>query len=303
MDGLKVGHFTNPKHGTGVSVFLCAQNATGAYWVCGSAPATLELLVLDPDNSVPALNAILLAGGSAYGLYAAAGVMQYLTEHKLGHPTLHGNVPIVPAAAIYDLAYREAIAPTAENAYQACLAAKSNNFECGQIGAGTGATIGKMVPGAKLMAGGLGCARLSLPSGIEVIAYVVVNCIGDVIDSSGKIVAGATHLNGEFVDCTHYLLSGQAENDLFAHSNTTLAAVFVNAPFPKSALKRIAKMASAGLARAVSPIFSPYDGDIVFCVSVGNQQIASELTVGTLAAQAVREAILAAVAQSVIITL
>ncbi len=297
MRGLKVGHFTNKKVGTGISVFLLENGAQGAYWICGSAPATHELVVLDPDNSVPQLHGLVLAGGSAYGLYAAAGVMRYLTEHHIGHKTPHGVVPIVPAAAIYDLAYQEDVPPTAEEAYQACLNAKENNQESGLLGAGTGATVGKLIPNTRLMTGGLGYAEKSLKNGTTVMAYAVVNCVGDVHDAQGHIIAGARTAQNTFADCQEYLLSGQGEIDLFAHGNTTLVAVFTNAQFDKNELKRIAKMASAGMARAITPIFTRFDGDIVFCVSTGDQ-IASELTVGTMAAEAVRLAILDAVKNS-----
>lgn len=300
MQGLKVGHFTNQASGTGVSVFLLENGAQGAYWICGSAPATHELVVLDPDNSVPQLHGLVLVGGSAYGLFAAAGVMNYLTEQQIGHKTPHGVVPIVPAAAIYDLAFKESQAPTVEEAYQACLQAKEDNQASGRIGAGTGATVGKLIPGARPMTGGLGYARTSLPNGTTVIAYAVVNCVGDVRDARNEIIAGARKANNEFADCTEYLLSGQGEIDLFAHGNTTLVAVFTNARFSKSELKRIAKMASAGMARAISPIFTRFDGDMLFCVATG-EHAASELTVGTMAAEAVRLAIVDAVKQSEIL--
>lgn len=300
MRGLKVGHFTQQEHGTGVSVFLLEQSAIGAYWICGSAPATHELVVLDPDNSVPKLHALVLAGGSAYGLYAAQGAMTYLTELGIGHHTPHGVVPIVPAAAIYDLIYKEAVPPTAENTYEACRDAKENNTASGRIGAGTGATVGKIVPNTQRMSGGLGRAEITLDSGVSVIAYAVVNCVGDVRDRMGKIIAGACKSPGVFADCEAYLLSGQAEENLFKQGNTTLVAVFTNVAFSKESLKRIGKMSAAGMARAITPVFTQYDGDILFCISVGDAK-ASELTVGTMAAEAVRLAILDAVKESVIL--
>lgn len=300
MRGLRVGHATNQENGTGLTVFLMENSAVGGYWICGSAPATHELVVLDPDNSVSNLFGLVLSGGSAFGLYAAKGVMEYLKEKNIGHPTLHGVVPIVPAAAIYDLAYKKGIAPTEQEAYQACVDATENNMRTGRIGAGTGATIGKLIPNAKHMTGGLGHAELTLPNGVQVKAYAVVNCVGDVRDEAGHIVAGACDQAGKFLDCEKYLLSGQGEKELFDFGNTTLVAVFTNANFSKGELKRIAKMATAGMARAISPIFTRYDGDILFCVSVGDMA-ASELTVGTMAAEAVRLAIHDAINQSEII--
>lgn len=300
MHGFKIGHTTHTDKGTGLSVFLFEQGAVGGYWISGSAPATHELVVLDPDSSVPKLYGLVLTGGSAYGLYAASGVMRYLTEKKLGHPTLQGPVPIVPAAAIYDFGYKEPLPPTAEDAYQACLVAQEDNSESGRIGAGAGATVGKLIPHAKHMTGGLGRAEIKLPNGIEVIAYAVVNCVGDVRNAANDIVAGAVNSHGQFANCEHYLLSGQAEKDLFTYTNTTLVTVCTNVTFSKSELKRIAKMATAGMARAITPIFTRFDGDILFCVSVGDY-IASELTIGTLAAAAVRLAILDAVKDSEIL--
>lgn len=300
MDGVKVGHYTNTEAGTGVSVFLFEKSAVGAYWICGSAPATHELVVLDPDNSVPKLHGLVLSGGSAYGLYAGKGVMRYLTEHGIGHPTPHGIVPIVPAAAIYDLSYKQPKPPTDEEAYQACLKAKEDNQESGRIGAGTGASIGKIIPNARHMNAGLGYAELQLASGVQVMAYAVVNTVGDVLNAAGEIVAGAKREDGQFANCAQYLLSGQAERELFKHANTTLVAVMTNAKFSKGELRRIGKMAVAGMARAISPCFTQYDGDILFCISVGDKT-ASELSIGTVAAEAVRLAILDAVKEAEVI--
>lgn len=294
MHGLKIGHSTNNENGTGLSVFLFERGAVGSYWISGSAPASHELVVMDPDNSVPHIYGLVLTGGSAYGLYAAQGVMEYLTEKNLGHPTLKGPIPIVPAAAIYDFSYKNPMPPTADEAYQACVNAKEDHTEYGRIGAGTGATVGKLIPEARHMTGGLGRAEIKLDNGIEVVAYAVVNCVGDVRNAANEIVAGAVDQQGQFADCEAYLLSGQGEKDLFTYSNTTLVAVFTNVKFSKAELKRIAKMATAGMARAITPIFTRFDGDILFCVSVG-EYLASELTIGTMAAAAVRSAILNAV--------
>jgi L-aminopeptidase/D-esterase-like protein len=301
MEGLKIGHFTHEENGTGVSVFLVEHAARGAYLLCGSGPASLELATLNTDTSVSHLHGLVLTGGSAFGLYAAKGVMRYLAEKGIGLALPHGVVPIVPAAGIYDLAYKKAIPPTDEDAYQACLSATVNNQQSGRRGAGTGATIGKIIPQAQRMSGGLGYAEITLPDGVQVIAYVVVNAVGDVRDMHGQIVAGARWANGEFADCKQFLISGQANEILIPRTeNTTLAAVFTNAKFTKAELKRIAKMAIAGVAQAISPIFTCYDGDILFAISLGKLQ-AAVMTVGTMAAEAVRLAILDAVKESVVI--
>lgn len=300
MQGLKVGHVSHDEHGTGITVFLLDQPARGAYLLCGSGPATHELAPLDPETSVNAVHALVFSGGSAFGLYAAEGVMRYLAERNIGLTLPHGVVPIVPAAAIYDLIYKKAEAPTAKQAYEACRIATEDNNQSGQIGAGRGATVGKIVPQTSRMTSGIGRKELMLPNGIAVTAYVVVNAIGDVIDAQNNIMAGAKNADGSFANCTQFLLQGGGEEMIFSHSNTTLAAIFTNAKFNKSELKRIAKMAISGMSRAISPVFTCYDGDILFAISLGEKE-ASVLTVGTLAAEAVRLAILDAVKQSKVV--
>jgi len=299
MHGLKVGHFSNEGSGTGISVFLFESSAVGGYWIAGSAPATHELYTLEAGSSAPHCHGLALSGGSAYGLPAVAGVMRYLSERQIGHPVPTGVVPIVPAAALYDLAYKSPHFPSPDEAYQACLAATEDNDARGRIGAGTGATVGKIVPGARCMRGGLGRYALNLAEGLEVIAYAAVNCVGDVWQD-GEIMAGACDQGGQYIDCEKYLISGQGEIELFTHGNTTLTTIFTNAALDKSGCLRVAKMAAAGLARAIKPASTRYDGDIVFCFSLGDHA-ASELTVGTLAAHALRLAIVDAVKETEIV--
>ena len=295
MQGLKVGHFTDREKGTGLSVFLFDRPAVGAYLLCGSGSATHELAPLDPEGSVCNLHGLTLSGGSAFGLFTAEGVMRFLAERGMGLTLPNGVIPIVPAAAIYDLGYKKPEAPTAEDAYRACLNAYENNCDSGQMGAGTGATVGKIIPEATCMSSGIGYAEMALANGVNVVAYAVVNAVGDIRDAEGKIVAGARLANGKFADCRQFLLTGKGEEVLFFdHTNTTLVAVFTNAKFSKAELKRISKMAIAGLGQAVSPVFTCYDGDILFSISVG-ELAASVLTVGVLAAEVVRRAILNAV--------
>lgn len=301
MQGLKIGHFSDQDHGTGLSVFLFESGAVGSYWICGSAPATHELAAIDPDNSVPNCHGLMLTGGSAFGLHAAAGIMRYLHEKGIGHPVPTGVVPIVPAAGIYDLTFKAVAYPSPEDAYQACLRATSEESAYGSVGAGTGATVGKIIPKHHAMKSGLGRATLSLANGVMVTAYVVANGVGDVRDHN-LIIAGACDDKGKFADTEKYLLSGKGETELFTNSNTSLAAIFTNALLDKPAAKRIAKMASGGLARAISPVFTRYDGDIVFCISLGDK-VVSELTLGTLAAEAVRLATVNSVIDSYILSL
>lgn len=295
MKGLKVGHHTHAEHRTGVSVFLFDCPAVGAYILCGAAPASHEWAALESEASVSILHGLALCGGSAYGLFASEGVVRFLRESGIGLALPHGVVPIVPAAAVYDLAYGAAEPPTADDAYQACLDAHEDNRESGPIGAGAGATVGKVIPNAHHMTSGMGRAELTLPNGLTVLAYAVVNAVGDVHNADGQIVAGATNDAGQFMDCEAFLLSGQGEALLIPHhTNTTLVAVFTNAAFTKPELKRVGKMAVGGMARAISPVFTDYDGDTIFTISMGEVK-ASVLSVGTMAAEAVRLAILDAV--------
>ena len=296
MKGLKVGHYSHKEHRTGVSVFLFDQPARGAYVLCGAAPASHELATLEPDASVSVLHGLVLLGGSAFGLFAAEGVMRFLKEAGVGLALPHGGViPIVPAAGVYDLAYGMPVPPSADDAYKACEMAHEDNIESGAIGAGTGATVGKIIPNAYHMTSGIGRAEITLSSGLTVIAYAVVNAVGDIRNAAGDIIAGATDDAGHFVNCAEFLVSGQGEALLInQRANTTLVSVFTNAAFTKSELKRVAKMGVAGMARAISPVFTDYDGDIVFAISMGDKQ-ASVLSVGALAADVIQRAIMDAV--------
>ena len=299
MQSLKVGHFTHLDHATGVTVFLFDQPATAAYSLCGASPASHELQVLELDANVPYIDGIAFTGGSAFGLNAVAGVMRWFQEQERGYKTPYACVPIIPAAGIYDLAVKTATPPTADEAYQACLNAVANNSLHGRVGAGTGASVGKFVPYAARMSGGIGFAELALANGVSVLAYALVNSLGDVRDASGNIIAGAKLANGQFADCEQYLLSGQQEfiSDL---ANTTLVAVFTNVKFSKIELKRITKVAMSGMARAISPVFTRSDGDIIFCASLGEYE-ALEMTVSTMAAEAVRQAIINSVKNTIVL--
>jgi L-aminopeptidase/D-esterase-like protein len=300
MQGLRIGHNTNESEGTGASVFLFEKPARAAYHLCGSSPATQDLGALALEANVTHINGLVLLGGSVYGLAATNGALRWLDEQGQGWPTPHGRVPIVPAAAIYDLAVKAPAAPTADQVYQACLQATVDNTEQGRIGAGTGASVGKLVPDAVRMSGGIGRAEMRLADGVTVLAYAVVNSVGDVYDANGQIIAGAQTTDGHFANCQQSLLQGQIAAD-YASSNTTLVAIFTDADFSKIELKRIAKMAVAGLGRAIAPVFTRYDGDIVFAVSLGDKT-GIEIVVGTAAAEVTRQAIVNAVNQSVILT-
>lgn len=296
MELLKVGHVTKEDLGTGVTVFLFDKPVVGAYQRMGASPASHELTTLDLDTSVTGVDALVFAGGSAFGLSATDGVVRWLKKQGRGFVTHAGNVPIVPAAAIYDLAVKSDRPPTSEDGFLASEMAVANNFLQGPIGAGTGASVGKLIDSAIPMRGGVGCAQMTLENGISVLAYAVVNCVGDVYSKNGNIIAGAQLANGHFADCTTSILKGRDDSraSLF---NTTLVAVFTNAGFDKNTLKRIAMVGVSGMARAISPVFTRYDGDILFCFSLGEKK-ASEQVVGVMAAEVVRLAIVNSVENS-----
>lgn len=299
MEFLKVGHVTLEDKGTGVTVFLFDKPAVAAYQRMGASPASHELATLDFDANVPTINALVFAGGSAFGLAAVEGVMRWLKKEGRGYATRCGVVPIVPAVALFDLAVKSDRSPTWEDGYQACEFAKENNMLQGRIGAATGASVGKFVAKASPMSGGLGCAELSLPNGVKVLAYAAVNSLGDIRDASGKIIAGACFPDGDFADCEKYLLAGH-DDTVATVLNTSLVAVFTNAVFTKIELKRISHVGVSGMARAISPVFTRYDGDTLFCVSLGNH-VVSEQVVSAMAAEAVRAAIVNAVKGSIIL--
>jgi len=290
MKHLKVGHYSNQVKGTGVSVFLFDKACVASYVLAGSAPASRELTTLDCEATVEGIDALVLTGGSAFGLGTADGVMRWCKEQNRGFQTDFGRVPIVPCFGLFDLGFKESTFPSADDAYQACLNAELNNTQCGNIGAGTGATVGKFVADATPMQGGLGYAEISLPGGLKVIAYAAVNSLGDIYDNAGKIIAGAKNKDGTFVSCNKHLLEGKHASEK-SPSNTTLVAVFTNADFSKPELKRIAKVAISGMARSISPVFTRFDGDILVCGALPEGIKASENTVAAMAAEVVKQAI------------
>jgi L-aminopeptidase/D-esterase-like protein len=296
IKGLKVGHQTLKN--TGLTVFLLDRHAPCGWWLCGSAPAMSEVHLLDPEATVDHIDALLFTGGSAFGLGAANGVMQWLNEHDRGYPTRYGGVPIVPAAAIYDLS-KEKSFPTAKDGYEACLSASSENLLQGAVGAGTGATVGKLLESAKPMRGGIGYSVVE-SQGVQVVAYALVNSLGDIVNPQGKILAGAVKSDGNFAHIEESLRKGFSSHLDISIPNTTLIALFTNALFDKAQLTRLAKTACCGMARTIRPAFTKYDGDAIFFTSLGDEQ-ADELFVSALAIQATEQAILQAVKDSVVL--
>jgi L-aminopeptidase/D-esterase-like protein len=295
--GIQVGHFTDSRRPTGCTVIVCEQGAVTGVDVRGSAPGTRETDLLDPMHTVEKAHAILLAGGSAFGLDAATGVMRYLEERGIGFQTPFAKVPIVPAAILFDLRLGDpSIRPSADSGYAACMNARSGKVEEGSIGAGAGATIGKVGPG-RPMKGGIGTSSIQLPNGIVVGAIVAVNSIGNVIDPrTGKIVAGARSADGKsFVDIIEWIRGGSIM-PAQPGENTTIGVVATNAMLSKAQTKKVASMAHDGLARAINPAHTPNDGDALFAMATGTSGVKTDAgTVGILAAECVTEAILRAV--------
>jgi L-aminopeptidase/D-esterase-like protein len=299
VSGVKVGHFTLKGRPTGCTVILCEAGAVAGVDVRGSAPGTRETDLLNPINTVQQVQAIVLSGGSAFGLDTASGVMRYLEEHGLGFKVGPVVVPIVPAAILFDLGVGDPkIRPNAESGYQACMAAGTGPVAQGNVGAGAGATVGKLFGQKFAMKSGLGTASAKIAdTGVVIAALVAVNAVGDVIDpKSGRIIAGARNENG------HGLRDSMAEimrgYQLVAQpeSNTTIGVVATNADLDKVQMNKIAQMAHDGLARTINPVHTPFDGDTIFAVSTGTlKKKASPGAIGAIAATVMAQAVLRAV--------
>ena len=297
LENLLIGHKSLAGK-TGISVLLFTQRVVCAYHLCGSAPGTRDVVPLNLGNSVEEIDALVFTGGSAYGLGASTGVMEYQQEQGRGLATPGRIVPIVPTACIFDLAYGEPVYPAAQDAYDACKVATNSEYARGRVGVGSGATVGKGLENGRPMTGGFGVGHIQTGE-LKVLACAAVNAFGDVREN-GTIIAGAVDTHGQFLNIEQHLLRGSAEARTSLPQNTTLVAVVTNAALNQEALFIVAKMATAGFARALSPALSPWDGDLVFSVSAG--QVRSDVTlVGTIAAEATRLAILDAVRESQVI--
>ncbi|MDZ7290491.1 MAG: P1 family peptidase [candidate division KSB1 bacterium] len=294
VPGIRVGHAHDEAARTGCTVILPDRPAMAGVDVRGSAPGSREIEALKPVRLVAEIHGLLFTGGSAFGLDASGGVQKYLEERGIGFDVQVTKVPIVPTAVIFDLAVGDAkVRPTAEMAYRACLAASATEVRTGLVGAGCGATVGKIRGMQHCMLGGVGMASWGNGT-LAVGALVVVNALGDVIDpKNGKIIAGAKNDDGSFTN-THEYLKAHPDAPFTAWGNTTLAVVATNAAFKKEAITKIAEMAQDGLARAVRPAHTPFDGDMVFSLSVGTEK-ADVMAVGAIAAELVAEAIVQAV--------
>lgn len=299
VDGVRAGHYTDKRRPTGCTVLIFDEGAVAGVDVRGSAPGTRETDLLNPLNTVQRVNAIVLSGGSAYGLASAHGVVRYLEERHKGYAVDNVVVPIVPAAILYDLSMGDAsIRPDAESGYQACLAATSGAVAEGNVGAGAGALVGQMFGHKRAMKSGLGTASVRIPgTGLVVGAIVAVNAAGDVRDPrSDKILAGARTADGKgFADTMAQILKGYSiEARPGAH--TTIGVVATNAKCSKSEATKIAQMAHDGLARTINPVHTPYDGDALFAACTGTNETSANVgALGAIAAEVVSSAVVRAV--------
>jgi len=299
IEDLKVGHAQDSEAATGCTVIISEEGATVGVDVRGGAPGTRETDLLNPVNLVHKAHAILLAGGSAFGLDAAAGVMQYLEENDIGFDVRVTRVPIVCCAALFDLTIGDhRVRPDKAMGYQSCV--NSSSVECGQgcIGAGTGATVGKILGMGRAMKGGLGCFALQV-EGLKVGALVAVNCLGDVLDPlTGKKLAGPLKADMQtLADTEEIMIKSYADTKSLFSGNTTIGVVATNAAFTKAQATKLASMAQNGYARTIRPAHSMYDGDTIFAMSTGC--IEADLSVvGLLAARVMERAVIAAVENS-----
>ncbi|MCX5820235.1 MAG: P1 family peptidase [Deltaproteobacteria bacterium] len=296
IEGIRVGHAEDLEAATGCTVVICEEGATAGVDVRGGAPGTRETDLLNPVNLVQKVHAILLAGGSAFGLDAAAGVMQYLEERKIGFDVRVTRVPIVCGAVLFDLTVGDhRIRPDREMGYRACLNAGTTPLRQGSVGAGTGASVGKILGMERAMKSGLGSYALQV-EGLQVGALVAVNCLGDVVDPlTGEKLAGPLSDDGRtMADTEEIMIRSFAEKrDLFS-GNTTIGVVATNAALTKAQAAKLASMAQNGYARTMRPAHSMVDGDVIFALSTGC--IEADLSVvGLLAARVMERAVIAAV--------
>lgn len=300
VDGLRIGHHTLLERPTGCTVVLAGDGMVGGVDVRGGAPGSHETALLDPVNANQRVHAVVLSGGSSFGLSTTAGVMQYLDERDIGVAVSDKTVPIVVGAILYDLALEgdRRIRPDASCGYAAAEAASAAAPDEGSVGVGAGATVGKLGDPPRPMRGGFGTASVTLESGLTVAAAVAVNAVGDIVDpTTGDIVAGARSEDGRrFIDLRQRLRDGLPVALPPAGSNTTIGLVATNARLTKAEVTKVAQMAQDGLARTTYPSHTPSDGDTVFSLASGGWSgEANVLLVGALAADVLAEAILRAV--------
>lgn len=297
VPGLQVGHWTDLEAATGCTVILCPQGAVAGVDVRGTAPGTRETALLNPVCQVSEVHAVVLSGGSAFGLATADGVMRWLDEQGYGYDVGIAKVPIVPAAILFDLGIGRAdVRPDAAAGYAACEAATPGPISQGNLGAGTGATAGKLLGFKQATKSGLGTASRVIADGVVVAALVAVNPFGDLYDPARQqIIAGSRQPDGRFADSLKIMESRAVQRiaDISAGTNTTIAVVATNAKLSKTGATKMAQMAHNALGRTIRPAHTHFDGDTIFALSYGDR-VADINLVGALATEVLAEAIIAA---------
>ncbi|HEX7085617.1 MAG TPA: P1 family peptidase [Vicinamibacterales bacterium] len=300
VEGLKVGHVTLSARPTGCTVVLAESGAVAGVDVRGSAPGTRETDLLSPVNTVQRVHAVVLSGGSAFGLDTASGVVRWLEERGIGFETGVARVPIVPAAILFDLGIGDPrIRPDAGCGYKAADGASTRPVEEGSVGAGAGATVGKLHGRAHAMKGGIGSAAIRLPDGLVVAALVAVNAVGDIVDpATGQVIAGVRGEDGRsLLDARTLLRNGRHRARI--GGNTSIGVVATNATLTKAQATKVAQMAHDGLARAIVPAHTPADGDTMFALATGARAGEPDLLlIGALAADVTAEAVVRAVREA-----
>lgn len=294
IPGIRVGQVTHLEGGTGCTVILCPEGTVGGVDQRGGAPGTRETDLLRPTHHVNTVNAVVLSGGSAFGLASADGAIRYLEERGEGYRSGAGFiVPIVPAAIIFDLSVGQpGVRPDAQMGYEACVAASDDPVQQGTVGAGTGCRVGAMHGNAHATKGGVGSACVWIDDALVVAALVVVNAVGDVIDEQGQIIAGLREApdSDRFVGMLEALRAVARLRERPNRENTVIGVVATNAQLTKEEANKVAQMANSGVAQAVRPAHTMYDGDTMFALATG--EIAANVTViGAFAAEAVAQAI------------
>lgn len=295
VPGIKVGHFSETRRPTGCTVLLAEDGAVGGVDVRGAAPGTRETDLLDPSNLVERVHAVVLTGGSAFGLDAAGGVMRFLEEKGIGQPAGPARVPIVASAVLFDLGMGDhTIRPDAEAGYRAARAASTEAPAEGSVGAGMGATVGKLFGLPRAMKGGIGTASARVGK-VTLGAIVAVNAVGDVIEpGTGRVLAGARDAAGgrQRINAADAVMRGEAPAALQAGMATTIGAIATDAVLTKAQARKLAQMAHDGLARAIDPIHTMWDGDTIFCLATGKSALPGNMmALGIMAARVMAAAV------------
>ena len=303
--GIEVGHFTDSRRPTGCSVVIARAGAVGGVDVRGAAPGTRETDLLSPVNLVERVHAVMLSGGSAFGLAAAHGAMQWLEENGIGFDVGVARVPIVPAAVLFDLTVGDAsIRPDAAAGHAACRAATRKAPAQGNVGAGSGAVVGKVFGKERAMKAGIGSASVTL-DGVTVGALIAVNALGDIVDpDTAQVIAGARRAARgrgarELLDTRRAILAGKLPTPLLAGTNTTIGVIATDAVISKSQANKLAQMGHDGLARSINPVHTMSDGDTLFMLGTGeSQRTVGMMTLGTMVCEAVARAVVQAALQA-----